>query len=82
MVSARVATALAGVALSLLVSVVLWQVFGTPVFFFAVPFVPFLFRSRDDNDDQSVRTCPRCSFATRDPEYEFCPRDGSELETR
>jgi hypothetical protein len=80
MVSARAGTAVVGVVLSLLVSVVLWQVFGTPVFFFAVPFVPFLFRSRDD--EQPVRACPRCGFTTRNGAYEFCPRDGSELETR
>ena len=80
MVSARVATALAGVALSLALSVVLWQVFDTPVFLFAVPFVPFLFRSRED--ERPLRTCPRCSFATRDQSYEFCPRDGTELESR
>ncbi|WP_232685974.1 hypothetical protein [Halobacterium zhouii] len=84
MVSSRVATALAGLTVSLLVSVVLWQVFDVAFFFLAVPFVPFLFRFGGDErtDRPPVRACPRCSFTTRDSEYEFCPRDGAELEYR
>ncbi|MFB6071586.1 MAG: hypothetical protein ABEJ88_01310 [Halobacterium sp.] len=81
MVSARAATALAGVLASLAVSFVLWQVFGVPLFFLAVPFVPFLFRKRSDQRPP-VRECSECGFRTRDPDFEYCPRDGTELETR
>ncbi|MFC3476906.1 hypothetical protein [Halobacterium litoreum] len=78
MVSARTATAAVGVLASLAVSVVLWQVFDVALFFLAVPFVPFLFRSRDDRP--SVRECPACGFRTRDAGFDYCPRDGTELE--
>ena len=72
----QVKTAILGVLLSLSVSALLWIYLDTFVAFFLVPFVPFLFGQRD----RSVQTCPRCTFTTTDPEYEFCPRDGSRLE--
>ena len=80
MVSARLATALAGVVLSLLLSVVVWYVFDVALFFLAVPFVPFLFRSRGDRSEPPVWTCSQCGFRTRDPDFDFCPRDGTRLE--
>ena len=83
MVSARLATAFAGVVLSLLVSVVVWYVFDVALFFLAVPFVPFLFRSRSDRSDNTEPTtwaCPQCGFRTRDPDFDYCPRDGTRLE--
>lgn len=88
MVSSRLATAAAGVVVSLAVSVVLWQVFDVALFLLAVPFVPFLFRrSGGDGDDATSRRpterrCPECGFSTRNPEFDHCPRDGTELETR
>jgi hypothetical protein len=84
MVGSRTLTALAGLALSFLVSVVLWWQFDTLAFFLFVPFVPFLFRrgarSDPDRDDPKIRTCPVCRFETTDDAYEFCPRDGTRLE--
>jgi len=83
MVSSRLATAAAGVAVSLAVSlavsVAVWWYFDVALFFLAVPFVPFLFRSRDGDDRPAVRTCPECGFSTRAPSFEHCPRDGTRL---
>jgi len=76
-VRSRTVTAVVGLLGSVLVSLAAWQYFGSPVFFLFVPFVPFLFRSREEH---SVRTCPSCGFSTRDPEVRFCPRDGTRLE--
>jgi hypothetical protein len=77
-VSARVATATAGVLASLAVSVALWQFLGVPFFFLAVPFVPLLFRP--GSEEPTVYECPDCGFRTRDPEFAYCPRDGTPLE--
>ncbi|AUV83239.1 hypothetical protein C2R22_17645 [Salinigranum rubrum] len=79
MVSSRTLTALAGLVVSLLVSVVLWWQFDTLAFFLFVPFVPFLFRGRGGSEE-SVRTCPACGFRTEAEEYDYCPRDGTRLE--
>ncbi|MFP8952603.1 hypothetical protein ACLI4Z_06455 [Natrialbaceae archaeon A-arb3/5] len=74
----RTVTALAGLAVSLLVSVAAWLFLETLLFFLFLPFVPFLFaRTGDENP---TRRCPRCSFETTDPDHEFCPRDGSRLQ--
>lgn len=80
MVSARVATAFAGVVLSLLISVVAWYVFDVGLFFLAVPFVPFLFRGRSDRSEPPTWACPQCGFRTPDPDFDYCPRDGTRLE--
>jgi hypothetical protein len=48
------------------------------LFFLFVPFVPFLFRGARERPP--VRECPVCGFRTRDPEYDYCPRDGHRLE--
>lgn len=79
MVSSRLATAVVGVAVSLAASVAIWWVFDVALFFLAVPFVPFLFRSRSDDDRPPVRTCPECGFSTRTPSFQHCPRDGTRL---
>jgi hypothetical protein len=81
MVSSRLATAAVGVAVSLAASVAIWWFFDVALFLLAVPFVPFLFRSRGGADDRpSVRTCPECGFSTRNQSFEHCPRDGTKLQ--
>jgi hypothetical protein len=77
MVGSRTATALAGLMLSLLVSVAAWYLFDFPFLLFAVPFVPFLFRGRRERP--TTRVCPTCGFRTADPAVAYCPRDGTEL---
>lgn len=76
---ARVATAIAGLVASVLLSVVAWVYFDLPAFLVFLPFVPFLFRRGSDAESPSVRECPVCDFRTRDPNYEYCPRDGERL---
>lgn len=79
--------------ISLAVSVVVWWVFDVALFLLAVPFVPFLFRRGSgggggDRVDGTAarrppeRTCPECGFATRNPAFDHCPRDGTELRQR
>ncbi len=80
MVSSRTATAAVGLLASLALSGILWVVFDSLLFFLFVPFVPFLFRSGEEHDRPPVRECPACGFRTRDPEYDYCPRDGHRLE--
>ena len=83
MVSDRTATALAGLLLSLVVSVALWYYFDTLLFFLFVPFVPFLLRrSGGEATGRPPETaeCPACGYRTTDPEYDYCPRDGTRLE--
>ncbi|MGB9965353.1 hypothetical protein [Halobacterium sp. CBA1126] len=78
MVSSRTATAAVGVLASLAVSVAAWVLFDVAVFFLAVPLVPLLFRRQ--TEEPPVYECPDCGFRTRDPEFAYCPRDGSQLE--
>lgn len=61
-------------AVSLLVTVVLWIV-GVPGYFLflAVPFFLLPLGGR------SARRCPVCGFRTRAVDARFCPRDGQEL---
>lgn len=87
MVGSRTLTALAGIALSLAISAVVWLAFDAPFLFFLVPFVPFLFSHRGGDggsarESPPVRECPACGFRTRDPRFEYCPRDGTPLERR
>ncbi|MFB6153852.1 MAG: hypothetical protein ABEJ27_06325 [Halodesulfurarchaeum sp.] len=88
MVSSRLATAAIGVAVSLGLTLLAWKYFGNPMFLLFVPFVPFLFRRRGDRKDRTdaegppVRRCPECGFTARDPDFEYCPRDGHELRRR
>lgn len=81
MVGSRTLTALAFLAGSLLVSVAAYVYFDTLFLFLFVPFVPFLFRRRGETEaEQSVKKrCPECGFLTRDPEVDYCPRDGTNL---
>lgn len=78
MPGSRTATAVVGLVVGLAVSAAAWVAFDSLVLFLFVPFVPFLFR-RGDRERPPRRTCPTCGFATRDPEYEHCPRDGRRL---
>lgn len=73
----RTTTALAGLAVSLAVTLVAWWYFDTLFVFLFLPFVPFLFRRRSRS---GIRTCPTCGFRTENPEYTHCPRDGTRLE--
>jgi hypothetical protein len=81
MAGARLATAVAGVVLSIVVSLIVWLYSGIPFLFFLVPFIPFLFR-RGTERQPSARECPVCDFQTRDQSYEYCPRDGHRLAER
>ncbi|MFB6081860.1 MAG: hypothetical protein ABEJ67_03465 [Halanaeroarchaeum sp.] len=76
----RTATALLGLLASLALSALLWRAFGTPLVFLFIPFVPFLFRRGDDRSTgRTDKSCPDCGFATRDPDVEYCPYDGTRL---
>ena len=74
----RLATAITGLLVSLLISLVVWEMFGFPFLFLFVPIVPFLFR-RGSTTAPTPRQCPECGFTTRDPEFSYCPRDGTAL---
>jgi len=76
MLSGRTLTAAVGLLVSLAVSVALWVAFDVFAVFLVVPFVPLLARRARP----PVRACPECDFRTRDPDHEYCPRDGAELE--
>jgi len=80
---ASLATAVAGLALSLLGSIAAWVYFDSLLFFLFVPFVPILFRrgiGERPDAQPTLRRCPRCEFQTRRDEFEYCPRDGARLE--
>lgn len=82
----RTLTALVGIAGSLTLSALLYAYTGSVLFFLFVPFLPLLFVRRGDpepsEDADPVRECSRCDFVTRNPEFEYCPRDGSRLYER
>jgi hypothetical protein len=83
MVGSRAVTALAGLVASLAVSVAVWMYTGSLLLFVFVPFIPFLLSSslrRDAGDHRPGKACPQCGFRTRDPEFDYCPRDGRRLE--
>lgn len=81
MVDSRTATALAGLALSLLVSVVAFVYFNTFLLFLVVPFIPLLFRrGAQEAASPPLKTCPECGFQSADPEFTHCPRDGHRLQ--
>lgn len=80
MVSSRTATALVGVAVSVVISVAAWVYFDTLLLFLAIPFVPLLFRRWERGAPPAVEQCPVCGFQTREPSFTHCPRDGTELE--
>ncbi|SDZ92007.1 hypothetical protein SAMN04488065_1222 [Haloplanus vescus] len=80
MVGSRTLTAVAGLAASLLVSAAAWYYFDTLLFLLVLPFVPLLWRRSASTP--SVRRCPACGFSSRDPSVEYCPRDGTPLDSR
>jgi hypothetical protein len=80
MVGSRTATAVAGLVVSLAVSVAVWYYFDTFVALLLLPFVPLLWRRGDDAPP--IRECPACGFSTRDPGFDYCPRDGTSLDRR
>jgi hypothetical protein len=83
LVDSRTATALLGLVVSVGVTVLAWWYFDALAVFLILPFVPILFRRLDGREERPpVRTCPRCGFRTRDPEFDYCPRDGAELRRR
>ncbi|MFB6142560.1 MAG: hypothetical protein ABEJ30_04375 [Halorientalis sp.] len=77
----RLATALLGVVLSVCVSVAAWVFFDTLLLLLVLPLVPLLFRRGDAEERRTpVRSCPACGYRTRDPAFDYCPRDGTPLE--
>lgn len=78
MVGSRTATAVAGLLASLLVSVAAWYYFDTLLVFLLLPFLPLLWRS--NRETPPIRECPTCGFSTRDPEFDYCPHDGTPLD--
>jgi hypothetical protein len=80
MVTRRTLTLLGGLGLSLLISIGLTIIFDAPVFLLVLPFIPLLGWGRRERRPR--RTCPTCGFESRDPAVAYCPRDGTELETR
>jgi hypothetical protein len=74
----RLLTAAAGLGASVLVSIAALVLFDTLLLFLVVPFVPFLFRNQ--RGGTPLRVCPVCGFQTRSSEFDYCPRDGTELE--
>ena len=85
MVGSRTLTAAVGLAIGLAISVLAWVYWDTLLLFVFLPFVPFLFwrpGSQCDAPTSHPRECPVCGFQTRNPEFEYCPRDGHRLETR
>lgn len=83
MVGARTRNAVLGLVASLALSAALWVYFDIGFAFLFVPFVPYLLsRSSGDEGRPPVRGCPHCDFRTRDPEFDYCPRDGAHLSER
>lgn len=81
MVGSRTVTAAVGLLLSLFVTVALWWYFDTLLVFLLVPFVPILFRGFGDDSPTIVQECPHCGFQATTDAYDYCPRDGSPLES-
>lgn len=82
MVGSRGLTALAGILASLAITAAIYLYTGSLLVFLVVPFVPFvLSRSRQGpaDDRPPAKACPECGFRTRDPGFEYCPRDGRRL---
>lgn len=86
MVGSRTLTALVGIVGSIALSALLYVYTGSLLFFLLVPFIPFVFAARDGADGGTepppVSVCSRCDFATTNPQFEYCPRDGSRLYER
>ncbi|WP_251329511.1 hypothetical protein [Haloplanus pelagicus] len=80
MVEARTATAAVGLLASVAVSIAAWYYFDTLLAVLLLPFVPVLFRGRDDSS--SLAAWPVCEFTTRDQSVHYCPHDGTALDRR
>jgi len=72
-------TAAAGLLVSLFVSVAAYVFFDTLLFFLFVPFVPILARGAVARPPE--KRCPACCFQTRSADANYCPLDGTELES-
>ena len=84
MAASRTITALVGLVASLALSAAIYVATGSLLLFVFVPFIPFvLSRSLGGREDEEeappVRECPECGFRARDPEFDYCPRDGRRL---
>lgn len=83
MVGSRTLTALVGLAVSAGLSLLLYRYTGSLLVFLFLPFVPFLFGGGwppgGTDERPPARECSRCDFRTRDPAFDYCPRDGSRL---
>lgn len=80
MVDTRLVTAALGLAAGLAISVVAWVLWETLLLFLFLPFIPlFAFRG-GTGTETATSQCPVCGYRTRDPEFEYCPRDGHRLE--
>ncbi|MDY6765433.1 MAG: hypothetical protein SV377_07110, partial [Halobacteria archaeon] len=60
MVSSRTATALVGLAVSVVITVFIWWYFGNPFLFVFLPFIPFLFRRRSTDKREPKIEVKRC----------------------
>ncbi|MBI2079098.1 MAG: hypothetical protein HYT80_12175 [Euryarchaeota archaeon] len=47
--------------------------------FLFLPFGPWMFGRRGAPEAPAPRVCPRCGTPARNPDDEFCPRDGERL---
>ncbi|MFB6118729.1 hypothetical protein [Halosegnis sp.] len=78
----RLATAVVGLIVSLVISGAVYYYTGSLFIFLVVPFVPLLFRGfRDGKQVPKIRECPQCGFQTQ-AEYDYCPHDGTPLKTQ
>lgn len=86
MIGSRTLTAIVVGAASVLLSIGLYLYTGSLLFFLLIPFVPFFFAGRESEASETaaetVFRCSRCEFRTTNPEFEYCPRDGSRLYER
>ena len=84
MAASRTLTALFGLVGSLAISAAIYAATGSLLLFLLVPFVPFLL-SRSPGEESPgptrapPRECPACDFRARNPEFDYCPRDGRRL---
>jgi hypothetical protein len=82
MFGSRTLTAAIGLLVSVLLSIALWVYFDSLLVFLFLPFIPFLFRGLGDDDGPTiVQECPHCGFQATTDAYDYCPRDGSQLES-
>jgi hypothetical protein len=70
---------LGSLALSVGLTLLGWLVFDTAFFalFLFLPFLPILFRRRQDAEP--AKRCPKCGWSTTAADLDYCPRDGERL---